>query len=77
MFTILQPRYITKCLIFILQAKNRIFNDPNWHHEYRPSAVGSPLYRDLSSKLLFGADNRLLREKRYKRDTRFTKRIKS
>ncbi|KAJ5688195.1 Pyridoxal phosphate-dependent transferase major region subdomain 2 [Penicillium majusculum] len=48
----------------VKEAKNRIFNDPDWHHEYRPSAVGSPGYRDLSSKLLFGADSRLLREKR-------------
>ncbi|KGO66977.1 Pyridoxal phosphate-dependent transferase, major region, subdomain 2 [Penicillium italicum] len=48
----------------VKQAKNRIFNDPDWHHEYRPYAVGSPLYRELSANLLFGADHRLLREKR-------------
>ncbi|KGO38572.1 Pyridoxal phosphate-dependent transferase, major region, subdomain 2 [Penicillium expansum] len=48
----------------VKEAKNRIFNDPDWHHEYRPSAVGSQLYRELSANLLFGADHRLLREKR-------------
>ena len=47
-----------------LQAKKRIFNDPDWHHEYRPSALGSQTYRDLSANLLFGRDHRLLQEKR-------------
>ncbi|CAG8403650.1 unnamed protein product [Penicillium salamii] len=49
----------------VKEAKKRIFNDPDWHHEYRPSAQGSQAYRDLSHKLLFG-DHRLVREKRYK-----------
>ncbi|CAI7583639.1 unnamed protein product [Penicillium glandicola] len=48
----------------VKEAKNRIFNDPDWHHEYRPSSLGSQIYRDLSAKLLFGPDHRLLREKR-------------
>ncbi|KAI2673428.1 hypothetical protein CBS147355_7727 [Penicillium roqueforti] len=48
----------------VKEAKNRIFNDPDWHHEYRLSALGSQLYRDLSANLLFGPDHRLLREKR-------------
>ncbi|CAG8117015.1 unnamed protein product [Penicillium olsonii] len=48
----------------VKQAKKRIFNDPEWHHEYRPSAQGSQAYRDLSTKLLFGPDHRLVREKR-------------
>ncbi|CAG8937287.1 unnamed protein product [Penicillium salamii] len=47
----------------VKEAKKRIFNDPDWHHEYRPSAQGSQAYRDLSHKLLFG-DHRLVREKR-------------
>ncbi|KAJ5161770.1 hypothetical protein N7492_007162 [Penicillium capsulatum] len=48
----------------VKEAKARIFNDPDWHHEYRPFALGSPRYRELSTKLFFGADHRLLREKR-------------
>ncbi|KAJ6157457.1 hypothetical protein N7470_005049 [Penicillium chermesinum] len=48
----------------VTAAKERIFNDPNWHHEYRPSALGTPGYRDLSAKLLFGPDHRLLKERR-------------
>ncbi|OQE37982.1 hypothetical protein PENCOP_c009G08539 [Penicillium coprophilum] len=48
----------------VKEAKQRIFNDPDWHHEYRPSSIGSQTYRDLSAKLLFGPDHRLLREKR-------------
>ncbi|KAG0152879.1 Pyridoxal phosphate-dependent transferase, major region, subdomain 2 [Penicillium digitatum] len=48
----------------VKEAKKRIFNDPEWHHEYRSSAVGSQLYRELSASLLFGADHRLLKEKR-------------
>lgn len=50
----------------MLQAKARIFTDGDWHHEYRPSALGSNNYRDLSTKLLFGPNHRLLLEKRYK-----------
>jgi aspartate aminotransferase len=63
-FTGLRPWHITKSSIFTSQAKNRIFNDPDWHHEYRPSALGSQIYRDLSVNLLFGRDHRLVREKR-------------
>ncbi|KAJ5663068.1 hypothetical protein N7507_003799, partial [Penicillium longicatenatum] len=48
----------------VKEAKKRIFNDPDWHHEYRPSPLGSQKYRDLSANLLFGPDHRLLREKR-------------
>ncbi|KAJ5771778.1 hypothetical protein N7520_002307 [Penicillium odoratum] len=48
----------------VKEAKERIFHDSEWHHEYRPWALGSPAYRALSEKLLFGADHRLLREKR-------------
>ncbi|KAJ5094990.1 hypothetical protein N7532_007281 [Penicillium argentinense] len=45
-------------------AKERIFRDDSWHHEYRPSALGPQNYRDLSAKLFFGAENRLLKQKR-------------
>ncbi|KAJ5813524.1 uncharacterized protein N7503_000274 [Penicillium pulvis] len=48
----------------VKEAKTRILNDPDWHHEYRPSSLGSLTYRNLSAKLLFGSDHRLLREKR-------------
>ncbi|CAP92986.1 Pc16g03160 [Penicillium rubens Wisconsin 54-1255] len=54
----------------VKEAKNRIFNDPDWHHEYRPSALGSQIYRDLSANLLFGRDHRLLREKSFNADAR-------
>ncbi|KAJ5613940.1 hypothetical protein N7528_007594 [Penicillium herquei] len=48
----------------VQEAKSRIFNDDDWHHEYRPSALGSQAYRDLSAQLFFGPDHRLLREGR-------------
>ncbi|KAJ5333341.1 hypothetical protein MYU51_014399 [Penicillium brevicompactum] len=48
----------------VKEAKRRIFEDPDWHHEYRAFAQGSPVYRKLSEELLFGPDHRLLREKR-------------
>ncbi|KAJ5560449.1 hypothetical protein N7513_002848 [Penicillium frequentans] len=48
----------------VKEAKTRIFHDPDWNHEYRPSSLGSQSYRNLSVNLLFGSDHRLLREKR-------------
>ncbi|KAJ5917239.1 hypothetical protein N7466_010793 [Penicillium verhagenii] len=48
----------------VKEAKERINNDPEWHHEYRPTALGSRNYRDLSAELFFGPGHRLLREKR-------------
>ncbi|KAJ5888747.1 hypothetical protein N7495_008788 [Penicillium taxi] len=48
----------------VKKAKEIIFSDPNWHHEYRMSALGSENYRNLSTKLLFGTDHRLVKEKR-------------
>ncbi|KAJ5379168.1 hypothetical protein N7509_012287 [Penicillium cosmopolitanum] len=48
----------------VKEAKRRLFHDNEWHHEYRASALGSIGYRDLSNKLLFGPDSRLVQEKR-------------
>ncbi|KAL8832599.1 MAG: hypothetical protein Q9191_000168 [Dirinaria sp. TL-2023a] len=37
-------------------AKKKIFDNPNWNHEYPSSHLGEKKFRDLSATLLFGND---------------------
>ncbi|QMW30599.1 hypothetical protein G4B84_005980 [Aspergillus flavus NRRL3357] len=48
----------------VKQAKEKMFNDPNWHHEYRASHLGTQNFRDASNRLFFGANSRPLQEGR-------------
>lgn len=41
-----------------------MFNDPNWHHEYRASHLGTQNFRDASNRLFFGPSSRPLQEGR-------------
>ncbi|PHH82419.1 hypothetical protein CDD83_3276 [Cordyceps sp. RAO-2017] len=44
------------------QARQKLFDDPSWNHEYPPSQLGRKEFRGLSSALFFGEDSPLLRE---------------
>ncbi|UDD59415.1 hypothetical protein AFCA_006835 [Aspergillus flavus] len=46
----------------VKQAKEKMFNDPNWHHEYRASHLGTQNFRDASNRLFFGPSSRPLQE---------------
>lgn len=48
----------------ISQAKEKMFSDPNWHHEYRASHLGTQNFRAASNRLFFGANSRPLQEGR-------------
>lgn len=54
------------------KAKQRIFDDPNWDHDYPPSHLGEQQFRDASVRLLFGADSDIVSEERYARSTFLT-----
>ncbi|KJZ77311.1 hypothetical protein HIM_03035 [Hirsutella minnesotensis 3608] len=46
----------------VKMARQKLFEDPAWNHEYPPSQLGRKEYRDLSSALFFGKDSLLLRD---------------
>ena len=54
------------------KAKQRIFDDPDWDHDYPPSHLGEQPFRDASVRLLFGADSDIVREERYARSPLLT-----
>jgi aspartate aminotransferase len=41
-----------------------LFDDPEWEHEYPSSHLGESPFRDASTRLLFGENSQLIREKR-------------
>ncbi|KAF7985588.1 hypothetical protein HWV62_3879 [Athelia sp. TMB] len=45
----------------VVKAKQRVFDDPDWNHEYPSSHLGTACFREESSKLFFGRDSTLLR----------------
>ncbi|KAF4465927.1 Pyridoxal phosphate-dependent transferase major region subdomain 2 [Fusarium albosuccineum] len=47
-----------------LQARQMLFDDPNWDHEYPASHLGEAAFRDGSARLLFGEMSQLIKEKR-------------
>ncbi|KAF8580284.1 aspartate aminotransferase [Ramaria rubella] len=48
----------------VIKAKQKIFADPTWDHEYPPSLLGTDGFREESAKLFFGADHPLVTSKR-------------
>ena len=46
------------------QARRRLFENPNWSHEYPPSHLGTKRFRSLSEAHFFGEDSPLLKEGR-------------
>ncbi|KAL2065856.1 hypothetical protein VTL71DRAFT_3526 [Oculimacula yallundae] len=45
-------------------AKERMFANPSWHHEYRESLIGNKSFRDASNRLFFGEKSSVVRNKR-------------
>lgn len=41
-----------------------LFDDPEWEHEYPASHLGETQFRDGSTRLLFGENSKIIREKR-------------
>ncbi|KZF20960.1 putative aspartate aminotransferase [Xylona heveae TC161] len=48
----------------VKMAKEILYNDPNWNHEYPPSHLGTREFRLLSANLFFGANNTLIHQNR-------------
>ncbi|KAL8726523.1 MAG: hypothetical protein Q9166_006655 [cf. Caloplaca sp. 2 TL-2023] len=48
----------------VKMAKKKIFDDPEWEHDYPPSHLGEKSFRDASINLLFGKEGDVVREKR-------------
>ncbi|KAF8252249.1 PLP-dependent transferase [Wilcoxina mikolae CBS 423.85] len=48
----------------VIGAKQKIFDDLTWNHEYPPSHLGTKGFRDESAKLFFGQDSPLLNPNR-------------
>ncbi|KAI1324632.1 aspartate aminotransferase [Xylariaceae sp. FL0255] len=44
----------------VKKARQRLFDNADWNHEYPPSHLGTQQYRDLSSALFFGEDSPLV-----------------
>ncbi|KAH9882570.1 hypothetical protein J1614_000806, partial [Plenodomus biglobosus] len=45
-------------------ARQMLFEDPGWEHEYPASHLGEAPFRQLSARLLFGESSQLIREQR-------------
>ncbi|KAI4192045.1 MAG: hypothetical protein LQ346_004514, partial [Caloplaca aetnensis] len=45
-------------------AKQRLFDDPTWNHEYPPSHLGTAGFREETAKLIFGEGAEVVREGR-------------
>ncbi|KAF4629851.1 hypothetical protein G7Y89_g8285 [Cudoniella acicularis] len=45
-------------------ARQMLFNDPKWEHEYPSSHLGETEFRDLSARLLFGESSGIINENR-------------
>jgi aspartate aminotransferase len=50
--------------LMLLQAKQKIIDDPAWNHEYPPSYLGTKGFRDETAKLFFGQYRPLLNPNR-------------
>ncbi|KAL2847863.1 pyridoxal phosphate-dependent transferase [Aspergillus pseudoustus] len=48
----------------VKKAKENIFADPSWHHEYRESFIGNKSFREASDRLFFGDKSPVARNKR-------------
>ncbi|KAI9039798.1 cystathionine gamma-synthase [Aspergillus affinis] len=48
----------------VKMARQMLFDDPEWEHEYPPSHLGEVEFRDWSARLLFGDESQTVREKR-------------
>ncbi|KAI1826173.1 aspartate aminotransferase [Xylaria intraflava] len=48
----------------VKRARQKLYDSPNWTHEYPPSHLGTQDYRDLSAALFFGADSQIFRDGR-------------
>ncbi|KZP33460.1 aspartate aminotransferase [Athelia psychrophila] len=48
----------------VIKAKQKVFNDPAWNHEYPASHLGTQCFRDESAKLFFGPNSDLLKPNR-------------
>ncbi|KAF2126173.1 PLP-dependent transferase [Dothidotthia symphoricarpi CBS 119687] len=45
-------------------ARQMLFDDPEWEHEYPASHLGEAPFRDMSARLLFGETSQIIKEKR-------------
>ncbi|KAL4782545.1 aspartate aminotransferase, cytoplasmic [Aspergillus varians] len=48
----------------VQQARNLLYQNPDWNHEYPVSHLGTPRFRDLTAQLLFGEDNIYVKDRR-------------
>jgi hypothetical protein len=53
-----------KKTLILLQAREQLFDDSNWEHEYPSSHLGEAEFRDTSARLLFGEQSNVLAENR-------------
>lgn len=53
-----------KQLLILSQAREQLFNDSNWEHEYPSSHLGEAEFRNASARLLFGEQSSVLAENR-------------
>jgi len=47
-----------------MEAREMLFNDPEWEHDYPSSHLGEAPFRDLSARLLFSECSQLIEERK-------------
>ncbi|GAQ11466.1 aspartate aminotransferase, cytoplasmic isozyme 1 [Aspergillus lentulus] len=47
----------------VKQARELLYNDPLWDHEYPPSHIGTQHFRDLTSRLILGGESSYTKDK--------------
>ncbi|PPJ52649.1 hypothetical protein CBER1_10595 [Cercospora berteroae] len=48
----------------VIEARRALFAEPNWHHGYRPSQIGSTTFLHACTSLFFGKDSIIVEQRR-------------